>query len=299
MRTAGHLAIVAHELPAFAGVVAAEQPPRVDVRKIRPGHAVARLDERVDALRVGSAHREADFAEWLCRQAVRAETLPGRAGISRFPDAAPRAAARAAPGVNLDLPHAGVEDARVARVHHEIRRADGIIDEQHAVPRPAAVGRAIDAALRLRSIRVTQRRDVDDVGIRGVHDDASDPARVLETGAGPGLSRVRRFEHAPADGNVAADEGLAGSGPDDIRIGRRDGKRTDGRHRLRIEDWIPVNAAVARLPQSARRRAGVVDVRVAGNAGYRRHAIPLRADVSVAQPRVDERVDAGLRGRRF
>ena len=54
-----------------------------------------------------------------------------------------------------------------------------------------------------------------------------------------------------------------------VRIGRRDGERADRRDRLVVEDRRERRSAVGRLPDAARRGAGVVRLGIAGNAGDR------------------------------
>src|SRR5439155_24604553 len=68
--------------------------------------------------------------------------------------------------------------------------------------------------------------------------------------------------------------------PDDVRIRRRNGERSDGGDRLAVEDRFPGVAAVTRLENSAGGGAGVVDERVAWHAGDGDDAIPVRTDVA-------------------
>src|SRR5439155_22396433 len=122
------------------------------------------------------------------------------------------------PRVDLDLPHAGKEDPRIARVDRDVGAARVLVDEQRALPRPAAVGRPVHAALELRPVRVAEGAGEHDVGIARIDHDASDASRRLEAGARPGLARIRGFVDAVADRDVAADERLARAGPYDIWI---------------------------------------------------------------------------------
>jgi len=83
----------------------------------------------------------------------------------------------------------------------------------------------------------------------------------------PGFAGVAGFVDAVADFDVAANVGLAGTGVDDIRIGRRDGQRTERRSRLIVGNRLPVNAAVGRFPYSAGGSGGVASKRIARHAG--------------------------------
>src|SRR5207237_4401828 len=124
---------------------------------VRRRQVIAGLDERVDAVRVAARDLDRDLADRRLRQTALGETLPGGAAVDRFEETAAAAAARAAPRVDLDLPHAGEQRARVARVDREVRAAGVLVDEEHALPRAAAVDRAIHAAIRLRPVRVAER----------------------------------------------------------------------------------------------------------------------------------------------
>ena len=136
---------------------------------------------------------------------------------------------RESPRRALHVPQRRVQDARIARIHRDVDRAGGVVDEQHALPRLAAVGRAIDAARRVLAARVAHRRDEHAVGIARVDDDARDVPRVVEAEVRPRLAGVGRAIHAVAVGPVFAQVGLAAADVDDVRIGRRDRDRADRR----------------------------------------------------------------------
>ena len=97
---------------------------------------------------------------------------------------APRAAAGASPGVNLELPHAREQDSRVRGIHGDVRAPSVFIDEEDVLPALPAIEGAEDATLRLRAVAVTQRADEDDAGVsgvdgsRGMRPVASSPIRV-------------------------------------------------------------------------------------------------------------------------
>src|SRR5207249_8589361 len=116
--------------------------------------------------------------------------LPCHAAVARHEQPAARAAALASPGVDLELPHPGEEDARIARIHRDLRAAGVLVHEERALPRRAAVGRPEYAALRLRAVRGAQRACAAVLRVRGIADDGPDAPRLLETQAGPGLATV-------------------------------------------------------------------------------------------------------------
>src|ERR1019366_1781112 len=78
------------------------------------------------------------------RQALPLEPRPRRAAVTRHPDAAPRAARRASPRMEFDLPERREEDARVVRVDDEAREATGRL-EPHLRPMFPGVSRLEDA----------------------------------------------------------------------------------------------------------------------------------------------------------
>src|SRR5581483_5446034 len=146
-------------------------------------------------------------------------------------------------------------------------------------------------ALLLRSVRRAERAGNHDLRVGRVDHDAADPARLVEPHARPRLAGVGRFVDAVADGDVAANPRFAGAGPDDIRIRRRDSERSNRLGGLAVEDRAPVRAAVGGLVDAARRAAGVIHQRIAGNAGHRRNAVALGAD----EPPMEAAVHIGVR----
>ena len=112
---------------------------------------------------------------------------------------------------------------------------------------------------------MAEHRGEGDVGVRRMDDDLADLPLLLPDVL-PGLAAVGGLVDAVAGHDVAADVGLAGADVDDVGIGRRDGDGADGRGRLIVEDRLPGEAAVGRLPDAAGRRGRVVDHRIAGDA---------------------------------
>src|SRR6185295_13375146 len=192
--------------------VAAPQRAALRLRAVGGRQAVSGLDQRVDAVRVRARDLHGDLPDRRGGQAVAGEARPGRAAVDRLEHTAAGTAAGASPGVDLDLPHAGERQARVA-----------------------GVTGAVDAALLLRTVGVAERAGQHDVRIARVDDDAADPPRRVEAAVRPRLAGVCRLVDAVADRDVAADERFAGAGPDDVRVRRRDRQRADRGHRLVVE----------------------------------------------------------------
>ena len=162
-------------------------------------------------------------------------------------------------------------------------------DEQHLLPALAAVLRPEHAALRVRAVRMPDGRDVHDVRIRRVNADAPDLAAVGQADVRPGLAGVGRLVDPVARRQVAAQARLAHADVDDVRIRLRDGDRADrSGPEEAVRDVAPGHAGVVGLPDAAAGRAHVVDERLAGDAGDRRHAAAaIRADAAPAQRRAE------------
>src|SRR5262245_35462004 len=104
-----------------------------------------------------------------------------------------------------------------------------------------------------------------------MHDDVADLPLLLPH-VFPRFAAVGGDVDAIARRDVAADVRLAGTNVDNIGIRRRDCDGADGARRLIVEDRLPRDAAVGRLPDTARRRADVIDRRIARHAARSAHA---------------------------
>ena len=155
-------------------------------------------------------------------------------------------------------------------------RARILILVQHLLERLAAVGRAEDAALRVRSVRMAEHRDEEPVRILRIDVDLRDHLALAQTEMRPRLAGVGRLVHAVARREIGANDARARADVDDVRIGRRDGDRADRSGRLLVEQRLPVRAVVGRAPHAAVVEADVDDVRLARHAGHRARAAGAR-----------------------
>ena len=244
------------------------------------GDPVRRLDQGKHPPGVRLAHAKRDLSHLQLRKAVPFELRPGAAAVPAHMEAASGSAAHPGPGLQLELPHPGVQDPGVVRVHDQVRGAGVFVHEQDVFPGLATVHGPVDAALRLGGVGVAQRRRVNDVRVRRMDDDPADPRGRVEAHVLPGLPGVGGLEHSDADGDVGPDEGLAGPGPHDVGVGLGDGQRADGVDILVVEHRAPLDAPVFGLPDSSGGRPGVVDVGVARDAGDREGAVAHRPDVA-------------------
>ena len=114
-------------------------------------------------------------------------------------------------------------------------------------------------------------------------DDAADAAGFGEAHVLPGLAGVGGLVDAVAHDVARTDHPrLAGAGPHDVRIGRRERQRANRLHRLVVEHRLERRAAVGGFPDAARGGAEVVRRRIAGNADRGRDA-PGRRRAHVAE----------------
>ena len=262
------------------------------------GDSVRGLDQRVHPAGVRLAHAERDLPHVELRKAVALEARPGVSAVPGHVEPAARPAAHPLPGLQLEVPHPGVQDPGVVRVHDQVRSPGVLVHEQDVFPGLAPVRGPVDAALRLRGVGVAQRGRVHDVRVRRMDGDPADPRGRVEAHVFPGLPGVGGLEDPDADGDVRPDEGLAGARPDDVRVGLRDRERPDGVDVLVVEHRAPLDAPVLGLPDPPGGGPGVVDVRVARDAGDRERAVPDGADMPEPEPAelVRRRLGEGGRG---
>src|SRR6185312_3434753 len=150
------------------------------------------LNESVDALGIGRCDGDVDLAERRGGQPMALDTLPLRPAIVRDVEATSRATAEFAPGTHLHLPHTRDQRVRIVRIHGEPGAADILAAEENPVPVLAAVGRAVDALLLLRSGRAAQYAGEDDDRVGRMNDDAADPAGLWKSHVGPRMAGIGR-----------------------------------------------------------------------------------------------------------
>ena len=174
--------------------------------------------------------------------------------------------------------------SRVGRIDVDVVAAGVLVFREHLLKRLAAVGRAIDAALLVGTVRVAERGDEEAVGIARVDGDVGDLLRVAQAQMRPRLAGVGRLVDAVAGREIRPVQAFAAADVDDVGVGRRDGDRADGSGRLVVEDRLPHATGVGRLPDAAVDRRHIERVRVAAMPGRRaRPARAMRTDVPPAQ----------------
>ena len=243
---------------------------------VRSKHtAVFGFDNRPDAIRISRRNRDAHDSDRSARQARTARDFsPGIAAISRLEDLAPRTATLQSPRLAIYFPERCVDNVRIGWIDNQIAGAGFVAAEKNFLPGLAAIFRSKYAALFVRRPHMSLRRDVNDIRILRMDANARNLSRVFQADVLPGLAAVRRFVNSIAVRNVAANRRLAHADIDRVRIGIR---QTDRAYRSRSEDrpvsdWLPIDAAVARLPNTATGAAEIENHRLRRHPGNRGHA---------------------------
>src|SRR5262249_50099241 len=120
-----------------------------------------------------------------------------------------------------------------------------------------------DAALRVRTIWMAERRDEQPIGILRVDRDLGDLLRVTQPQVCPRLPGVAGSVNAVTDGEVWTRQPFTATNVQNIGIRRRHGDPADRPGRLIVEDRLPRAAGVGRLPDAAVNHPDVKGVRLA------------------------------------
>src|SRR5262249_55841761 len=156
-----------------------------------------------------------DAAERATRNSVR-EARPGVAAVDRFPDSAAWTTAVHATRRPATLIRRCVDRLRIRVRHREIVRARLLVDEEHALPRLAAIRRLVTPATAAWSEDRADRRDQHDVVVARIDQDAVDVLRVLEPDVGERLTAVGGLPHTVAPRRGLTVVGFACPDPNDI-----------------------------------------------------------------------------------
>ncbi len=233
------------------------------VRPVEAALTELRRDERVDGARVPPVDAKADPSELHRRQAF-GELRPLLAAVGGLVDAALGTAANQLTDGPPALIRRGVEHVGTLRIHHQVGDAGVLADREDGLPRLAAVGGLVEAAIAARRPERPDRGHVDHVRVARIDDDVLDVLGVLEPHALPGLAGIRRLVDAVAEGDAALVVVLAGAEPHHVRVLGVDGHRAERVRAVILEDRRPGVAAILGLPEIAGRRRRIPDVRVPG-----------------------------------
>ncbi len=246
--------------PGVAPVVAPEET--AVGAHVGPLGAVRRLDDGVDDVGLLGVDRQPDAAQLLGGQPPvvpgRGELGPALAPVGGAPDAAAVAGplhVAAAPA--QPVPRGGEEDVRVLGVQLQVDEARGVVDGEHLLPAPAAVGRPVDAPLRVGAPEVAEGGHPRRLRVVGMDGDAADLGGLLEPDVLPAPAAVGGAVDAVAPGVRPQRVPLAGADPDDVGVGGGDGHVGDRPRALVVEDRRPGGAGVPGLPEPAGGQARV------------------------------------------
>jgi hypothetical protein len=169
-------------------------------------------------------------------------------------DAGARPAELEIPGLAEPVIGGRVKRVGIGGVHDDIDAADRPAlddDVEDFSPRPAAINRLIEAPVGIFAVEVPQGRDVDDIGIGRMDDDAADMMRFGKSHVLPGLAGIGGFIDAVPPVSRAGIVGLARAHPEDVGVdGPRRCRRWRrlSRSRRSVERW-PLLTVFHSLPE--------------------------------------------------
>src|SRR6185312_11402413 len=180
------------------------------------------------------------------------------AAVSGFEDAAVRAVPCAVlPWAFARFPQRGVNDVGVSGINQHVRGAHVLVVRfraagENLLPVLAAVGGAIDPALRIGPVRIAG--------------EFWNLLAIAQAKMGPRLAGISGFVDAVPDREVRAVQPLAAADINNVGIRRRNGNRANGAGGLMVKDGLPCAAVIIRLPDASIADAYIEDVRLAGHA---------------------------------
>ena len=251
--------VIAHMFPCVATIVGAVHPGVAFVFNQRPHPPRPRWRGRYGNL--------AHDSLWQTR--VFADVSPRFAAVGGFVDAAIGATARNLGKAAVRFPKGSINNTRVGRVNAQINRPRLVAAEQHLIPRLAAVGGFINAALWVRAKGMAEGGYIHNVGVGGVNTNFGDVAGIGQPHVAPALAGVGGFVHPVAVGHVNADGGLARSGKNHVGVRVGHGQRTNGRCvEVTIGDTFPIGSCISGFPYATGAAAKVKGIRVVAVASH-------------------------------
>src|SRR6185312_5371534 len=194
------------------------------------------------------------------------------AAVSGFEDAAVRAVPCAVlPWAFARFPQRGVNDVGVSGINQHVRGAHVLVVRfraagENLLPVLAAVGGAIDPALRIGPVRMAGHSGENFVGIPRIDGEFWNLLAIAQAKMGPRLAGISGFVDAVPDREVRAVQPLAAADINNVGIRRRNGNRANGAGGLMVKDGLPCAAVIIRLPDASIADAYIEDVRLAGHA---------------------------------
>lgn len=166
----------------------------------------------------------------------------------------------------MRVPGRGKQQVGTVRRDGKIGNANLRALVKHFRPMLPAVGGLVDSTVRVGPVRVTKRADVDNICIPRIDNDTADLTGIAQADVFPALAAIGRAIHSVARGQVRANVRFSGADVNDLWVGGSDGNRSNGSDGLMIEDGLPGDAGVRRLPNAAPNRAKIEGSLTAGNS---------------------------------
>ena len=261
-----------HELPCLTCIVGT-----IDAAFVTPNGCP-------QAVGIDGRNRQTDLAHLRLGQSV-PQLRPGVASVRGLVDAGAGSELVDVPRPAQDLPGGGVHDAGVVRIDRKVYRAGLVVDEENLLPGPTAILGAESATLRVGTIRMSDGRDINQLGIARIDPYPPNLAGVAQADVLPGATPIRGFVHAISVREIRAQAGFAHAHVDNVRIGFGDRDRT---YRAGVEVAIrnrrPGEPRVHRLPYASASGTHVVNqgiIRQTGDGG--RAAAAVGTDGTPAQ----------------
>src|SRR5207244_3218624 len=194
---------------------------------------------------------ERDAAERAGRQTVARQLRPETLTVDALPQRAAGAAAVEAAAAPAPLITRCINNVGIRRIERDVGEAGVFVDVFDLAPRPPAVGRLVDAAIRTGAEEVTGRGHVDRFGILRVDHDARDRLRLPQADVRERLAAVGRLVDAVAERGRLAIVGFAGPDVHDVGVRWMDRDVADRRGAVGLEHRLEGDAVVLRLENAA------------------------------------------------
>src|SRR6185437_15645785 len=169
------------------------------------------------------------------------------------------------------FPQRGVNDLGICRINQHVRGAHVLVVRfraagENLLPVLAAVGGAIDPALRIGPVRMAGHSGENFVGIPRIDGEFWNLLAIAQAKMGPRLAGISGFVDAVPDREVRAVQPLAAADIKNVWIGLLNSNGPNGPGGLVVKDGFPGASVIVSLPHSAVAHAYIEDVGLRGHA---------------------------------
>ena len=215
----------------------------------------------IDHIRPRRRNLHGDASELAFRQAV-LQLLPTFATILAAIQTTARAAGFEEPRPAPELPHAGVENIRVLRIHRQGCAACCLVDVENFLPCFAAIRCLVHAAFIVIIPQMPEHANVNRVRVAWIDADAADALTVFQPHVLPGFATIRGFVYSIPDRDAVAHSVFSRTDPYRVRVRLINSQRSD-RLCVFVKNRFERGAATGRFPQPAASGAHVDNARIA------------------------------------